>query len=60
MELPKIIVDDRIPRGELWFYTKGPATIITPDGRTILRIPDGKIINIGEPKSKLDWVIAPH
>jgi hypothetical protein len=60
MGLTSFIVDDRVPPNELWFFTSGPAYIVTPNGCTVLRIPDGKIVNIGEPKSKLDWVIAPH
>ena len=55
-----LIADSRVPETELWFYTRQPVEVITPSGSRMLREPDAKIVNIGLPKSKLDWVIAPH
>lgn len=59
---PPFIVAPRVPPGEIWYYTRQPLEVVTPLGFSMLKIPDGKIVNIGEdrPKSKLDWVIAPH
>lgn len=58
--LGSLVVDSRVPEDELWFIS-GPHQIATlPSGKTLLREPDVKIVNIGQPKSKLDWVIAPH
>jgi hypothetical protein len=60
MEFPDVIVDKRVPLNELWMYTKPPMEVILPSGHRQLREPDAKIVNICEPQSKLDWVIAPH
>ena len=56
----RFIEDERVPRTELWFYTRPPVEIVMPSGKTQLREPDAKIINIGEEKSEHDWIIAPH
>jgi hypothetical protein len=46
----EVETDYAIPPGEMWIYTRGPAYIITPDGMKILRIPDLRVFNIGEPR----------
>ena len=55
-----IIEDDRVPANEVWYYSRNPQEVITPDGQRELRTPDAKIVNIGREPSKLDWVPAPH
>ncbi|MGA8730298.1 MAG: hypothetical protein WB608_16205 [Terracidiphilus sp.] len=58
--LANLVVDSRVPVNELWIYSHPYQIAILPSGKTLLREPDAKIVNIGQPKSQLDWVIAPH
>jgi hypothetical protein len=58
--LGSIMVDNRVPENELWFFSRHPVELISPWGCRSLRAPDAKIANLGLPKSTLDWVIAPH
>ena len=52
--LTNLVVDERVPKNELWFYSHPHQIASLPSGKTLLREPDAKIVNIGQPKSKLD------
>jgi hypothetical protein len=55
-----VVEDQRVPENQVWFYSKQPVEVLTPLGKSYLREPDAKIVNIGREPSNLDWVSAAH
>jgi hypothetical protein len=47
----KVVADERVPMGEVWFYAREPVEIQMPpwlyEGKSFLREPDAKIVNVG-------------